>query len=231
VREVHLDTPFTALYHYWNKKRGTRAMPARPEIDPLELPERLLPFLFMVDLSDDPPRWRYRLIGTEMMDRVGVDLIGRFHDDVLGTKYCNYLAALNDEVFRHKHPIYSVTELRAKEGNALITKRLLLPLAHRGREPAIILGVQTYHGGADAPSHSLVLTDQCEIEEINRQVLDRVRRRLTPLENREAAKLRGELERCRSLLMFNTNPRRANVLRELIAQIEARLRVLAAKQI
>jgi hypothetical protein len=223
VTEVHLDAPFTALYDYWNKKRGRRAMPARREIDPLELPARLLPFLFMVDLSDDPPRWRYRLMGTEMVDRIGVDLIGRFHDDVLGTKYCTYLAPLNDEVFRHKHPIYTVTELRAKEGKALITKRLLLPLEHRGREPAIILGAQTYHGGADA---SLVLTDQCEIEEVGRRVLDGTRDRLTRPKNQEAVKLRGELERYRSLLLFTADPHRAEVFRELIAQIEARLRVI-----
>ena len=29
-------------------------MPARREINPIELPPRLLPFLFMVDLFDDP---------------------------------------------------------------------------------------------------------------------------------------------------------------------------------
>jgi hypothetical protein len=226
VAEVHLDARFIALYDHWNKKRGMRLMPARREIDPVELPARLLPFLFMVELSDDPPRWRYRLVGTEMVERVGVDLTGRFHADVLGTKYCRYLTTLNDEVFERKHPIYTETMLSATEDGALITKRLLLPLAHLGPEPAIILGAQTYHGGSNAPAHSRVLTDRCEIEERSRHVLDWGRHRLTRPKNHEAAKLRAELERYRSLLLFNTNPRTARVLRELIAQVEARLQEL-----
>ena len=215
-----------ALYEHWNKKRGKRLMPARREIEPVEFPARLLPFLFMVDLADSPPRWRYRHVGTAMVDRVGVDLAGRFHSDVLGTKYCRYLATLNDEVFERKHPIYTETRLCAKEGGALITKRLLLPLAHLGPEPAIILGAQTYHGESDAAPHSLVLTDRCDIEERSRHVLDRRRHRLTRPVNHEAAKLRAELKRCRSLLLFNTNPRAARVLRALIAQVEARLQEL-----
>jgi hypothetical protein len=172
VTEVHLDAWFIALYNYWNKKRGGRVMPARVEIDPSELPARMLPYVFMVDLSDDPPRWRYRLIGTEMVVRLGIDPTAQFLDDVLGTQYCRYLNALNDDVFERKHPIYTETLLHAEDGNVLLTKRLLLPLAHRGREPAIVFGAQTYPGGTNAPPHSLVLTDRCEIEELIRHVLE-----------------------------------------------------------
>jgi hypothetical protein len=226
VTEVHLDARFIALYDHWNKKRGKRLMPARRQIDAVEFPARLPPYLFMVDLSDNPPRWRYRFVGTAMVERVGVDLTGRFHADVLGTKYCRYLTTLNDEVFERKHPIYTETMLYAKEGGALLTKRLLLPLAHLGPEPAIILGAQTYHGGSNAPPHSLVLTDRCEIEERSRHALDWGRHRLTRPKNHEAAKLRTELERYRSLLLFNTDPQTARVLRALIAQVEARLQEL-----
>jgi hypothetical protein len=107
-----------------------------------------------------------------MVDRLGIDLTGRFLDDVLGTKYSSYLVALDGEVFERKHAIYSETLIRAVEGHTLITRRMLVPLAHFGREPAIILGAQTYHGEADAPRHSLLLTDRCEIEELSRRVLE-----------------------------------------------------------
>jgi hypothetical protein len=172
VTNVHLDAWFIALFNYWNTKRGRRAMPARLEIDPAELPARMLPHAFMVDLSDDPPRWRYRLIGTEIVARLGVEPTGRFLDDVLGTKYCRYLEALNNHVFERKRPIYTETLLRTEDGNVLRTKRLLVPLAHLGREPAIVFGAQTYHGGANAPPLSLVLTDRCDIEELARHVLE-----------------------------------------------------------
>jgi hypothetical protein len=172
VTEVHLDAWFIALYNYWNKKRGRRVMPDRLEIDPSDLPARMLPYVFMVDLSDDPPRWRYRLIGTEIVARLGVEPTGRFLDDVLGTKYYRYLETLNDHVFERKRPIYTETLLRTEDGNVLHTKRLLVPLAHLGREPAIVFGAQTYHGGTNAAPHSLVLTDRCEIEELIRRVLE-----------------------------------------------------------
>jgi hypothetical protein len=147
-------------------------MPTRLEIDPAELPAPMLPYVFMVDLSGDPPRWRYRLIGTEIVARLGVEPTGRFLDDVFGTKYCRYLGALNDDVFERRHPIYTETVLRAENGNVLLTKRLLVPLAHLGREPAIVFGAQTYHGGTNAPPYLLVLTDRCEIEELIRHVLE-----------------------------------------------------------
>lgn len=172
VTTVHLDAWFVALYNCWNMKRGRRAMPARLEMDPTELPACMQPYLFMVDLSDDPPRWRYRLIGTEIVARLGVEPTGRFLDDVLGTKYCRYLDALNGDVFERKKPIYTETLLHAEDGSVLLTKRLLVPLAHLGRAPAIVFGAQTYHGGANAPPHSLVLTDRCEIEELTRHVLE-----------------------------------------------------------
>ncbi len=43
----------------------------------------------------------------------------------------------------------------------------------------------------------------------------------------EAAKLRRELERYRLLLGLNISPHTARVLRELVAQTEARLREIA----
>jgi hypothetical protein len=147
-------------------------MPTRLEIDPAELPAPMLPYVFMVDLSGDPPRWRYRLIGTEIVARLRVEPTGRFLDDVLGTKYCHYLDALNGDVLVRKHPIYTETLLHGEDGNVLLTKRLLVPLAHLGREPAIVFGAQTYHGGTNAPPYSLVLTDRCEIEELIRHVLE-----------------------------------------------------------
>ena len=39
---------------YWRGKCDGRAMPARADIDPLEIP-RLLPYVYLVDVLDDPP--------------------------------------------------------------------------------------------------------------------------------------------------------------------------------
>jgi hypothetical protein len=44
----HADT--ITMYHYWLKKCGDRLMPARADIDPVEMPRRLLPGICLVDV-------------------------------------------------------------------------------------------------------------------------------------------------------------------------------------
>ena len=41
-------------------------MPSRRDLDPCEIPQ-LLPYLILVDVFSDPPDFRYRLIGTQIV--------------------------------------------------------------------------------------------------------------------------------------------------------------------
>jgi hypothetical protein len=165
------DSFLLTLYSYWDRKRSGRALPDRRDIDPVEIPRPLLPFLFMVELADTPPRWRYRLMGTKMVERLGVDLTGRFHDEALGSKYANYLTQLNSEIRQIRRPLYTESVLKTEDGDTLLTKRMLVPLTAGGDEVAMILGAQTYHGGRAAPPHSMVLTDRGDIEEVRRRLM------------------------------------------------------------
>src|SRR5215813_1573410 len=58
----HPDT--VILYDYWRWKCGTQAMPSRADIDPVDMPRRLLPFINLVDVVSDERRYIYRLVGT-----------------------------------------------------------------------------------------------------------------------------------------------------------------------
>jgi PAS domain len=74
-----------AIFRYWASKRNGRTMPSRADIDPLEL-RSYLPQLVLLDVEGDPPRFRYRLVGTEVTRvRRGLsnsDPTGRFVDEV-----------------------------------------------------------------------------------------------------------------------------------------------------
>jgi hypothetical protein len=74
-----------AIFRYWASKRRGRTMPSRADIDPLEL-RSYLPQLVLLDVEGDPPRFRYRLVGTEVTRvRRGLrnsDPTGRFVDEV-----------------------------------------------------------------------------------------------------------------------------------------------------
>lgn len=54
-----------AVHAYWNEKRGLRSMPARADINPVELREHL-GWIMMVEVLDDMADFRYRLIGTKV---------------------------------------------------------------------------------------------------------------------------------------------------------------------
>jgi hypothetical protein len=51
---------------YWQDKRGGRPMPSRKDIEPTEIPD-LLANVVLVDVTQDPLDFRYRLIGTAIV--------------------------------------------------------------------------------------------------------------------------------------------------------------------
>ena len=77
--ESRMDIPpyprLQRALNYWESKRGRRRMPARRDLDPLEIPE-LLPFVILTDVTHDPLDLRYRLIGTAVVDRCARDYTG-----------------------------------------------------------------------------------------------------------------------------------------------------------
>lgn len=66
---------------YWEAKRGGRALPARRDLDPVEFP-RLLPVVTLADIEPDPFRVRYRLAGTMVVETAGMEITGRYLDEI-----------------------------------------------------------------------------------------------------------------------------------------------------
>jgi hypothetical protein len=58
IDACHMDV--RAMYDYWLAKRGGRAMPARADLEPVEI-KKLLPMLVLVDVTADARRFVYRL--------------------------------------------------------------------------------------------------------------------------------------------------------------------------
>lgn len=69
------------LNAYWlTKAKG--GVPSRSEIDPVDVRE-LLPNLMMIDMVGDPVRFRYRLVGTRVVQYTGFDFTGRCLDEMV----------------------------------------------------------------------------------------------------------------------------------------------------
>jgi hypothetical protein len=132
-----------AIYRYWDAKRRGRAMPQRADIDPSEI-VRLLPYVFMVDVAHDPPRFRYRLIGTAICEFLGRDFTGRTIDTT------NYDAAqvaelekINSTVAESGRPVACKGTIFYVPGREwMLTEAILLPLSKDGVNVDIVFGAQ-----------------------------------------------------------------------------------------
>ena len=71
----HPDT--ITMYEYWQSKCSNRSMPARADIDPVEMPRQLLPGICIVDVVADERRYVYRLVGTGDAEVRGNDPTGK----------------------------------------------------------------------------------------------------------------------------------------------------------
>jgi hypothetical protein len=69
------------LYEYWDQRRGTREFPGRPDIDPIDM-RFALGHISLVDVLYEPMRFRYRLHGSIIAARLGIDMTGKFVDEI-----------------------------------------------------------------------------------------------------------------------------------------------------
>jgi len=75
-----------ALYQYWLSKHVNGQPPSRGDLDPLiEIP-RLIANLMVLDVG--PEGYKYRVVGSEVVSRIGMDVTGRS----IGSSFSNRAA-------------------------------------------------------------------------------------------------------------------------------------------
>ena len=74
------------LYAYWLERKGGHRFPGRQDIDPVEM-KFALGGITLFDIQREPLRFRYRLIGSDIVARDGFDLTGRFLDELPLAQY------------------------------------------------------------------------------------------------------------------------------------------------
>lgn len=171
-RAMHytIDHPTLApLLAYWQTKRGARALPARRDIDPLEIAPALLPHLLLADLLDRGTRARFRLVGTVAVKRLGFDPTGKYLEHEKGAWF-DLLAALNRLVYCERAPVYAES-LFTWGNRRLETQLLLLPLIQDGPDPAIALAGLGFRSSDPFPPTLRALSQQAQHRETLRAVL------------------------------------------------------------
>jgi hypothetical protein len=126
------DPLLRQLLDYWTKKKGERIAPSRVDVDPGQI-RALLPNVFLVERLGDPPRYRYRLVGTTIVKDFGEEITGRYLDEVDFDFVTSRVVSEYDRAAKEHQPIASKWSYTKQSGRQMTYERLILPLSSDGR--------------------------------------------------------------------------------------------------
>jgi hypothetical protein len=126
------------LHEYWNAQRGTRSMPARSDIDPVDL-KPILPVMILIDVVPDPRRYVYRLVGTHEVEMRGSDPTGKPVEEAYYAESAEDTTYYLDRVVRTRQPVlyrgtYQPLSTRTQREDVIF-----LPLSNNGEAVNMIM--------------------------------------------------------------------------------------------
>lgn len=133
--------------------------PGRRDIDPAEM-RRFLPQIYMFDVVEPGPRFRFRLVGTAVASIIG-DLTGQFIEQTLTPDILPRHTAHMIDVTENLAVRYLIADLAWLDRPHIRFHRLLLPLSDDQKRANILLGIAYYVGvgekrQGEAPGESRV---------------------------------------------------------------------------
>lgn len=97
ARAAITDATLRRVFDYWQAKIKDGRLPARMDIDPLDLPF-VMGNMILVDVERDPWRFRYRLAGSRVTNRLGFDPTGKYLDEHPDPNHRQTIQAIYTEV-------------------------------------------------------------------------------------------------------------------------------------
>jgi len=132
---------------YWSLIRGDRAYPLRSDLDPGAMPPGILPWICLIEISEN--RYRYRLVGTGLREYVGRDVTGDFVENLSSNQeYNDYLRGILEEIRDTGDCVYS--QVGTQAGNETRkTNRLVAPMSKNGDAIDMFFCCQTFDSQHD----------------------------------------------------------------------------------
>lgn len=136
-----------AAYAFWSaRKPGVGLVPSRQDIDPLEMPRSLLPWINLIEVHRDGGalRYRHRLVGTGIVDMRNRDGTGRWFEDLYDEARLLRVHLVLDQVVRDCQPRILQDDLGNTGRSHRTLKSLVLPLAADGVTVDMLMAVSHY---------------------------------------------------------------------------------------
>ena len=151
----HIDEHprFRRLADYLAKKAPPGKLPGRQHIEPTEIPD-LLPWIMMIDVITKPgaePRYRIRLVGTEVVAIQGSDATGKYVTDVLNKDDVASILQNYGEIVRSGQPGYRRGIVATTGREHVRYRRIVFPLARDGEHVDVLMFVFVNDGNGPSP--------------------------------------------------------------------------------
>jgi hypothetical protein len=133
-----------AFFAYWDRLRRGRAWPQRHDVDPLDIEPVILPHIVLIDSVPELGDFRYRLVGTGVVERTGSELRGMLVTESAAEAadaLCEAMRlVVGDGKPRHVAHGYAgpVDGYRAVE-------RVIAPLSRQGAGIDMLIGAAAFH--------------------------------------------------------------------------------------
>jgi hypothetical protein len=126
---------------YWRRKRGSRSMPSKRDIDATAFPPKVLPHLQIVDVIDGGARFRFRLVGTALVEAYGEEFTDKCADELFPDDRLRFVMSMYEGVCKLKVAHFSRTRYYTTKNIDLFSNRIYMPLSDDGINVHHILAV------------------------------------------------------------------------------------------
>lgn len=141
------DPRLAYLFDYWCSKKGDRIAASRTDLLPSEI-KPFLPIMNLIDVERDPLRFRHRLVGTEIVDRLGRDVTGApVSADLYGEAFEGVFDALKT-IVEEVRPYRRLMNVSWGDRGWLSVESLELPLIDSSGQVNMILRVASHFSEA-----------------------------------------------------------------------------------
>ncbi len=127
------------LYRYWRGKCREGAFPGRADIDPTEIPA-LLPHVFLIDIVDGGHDFRYRLLGTHIIESVGFEFTGQLVSEFMRDPEEELRAQDYHRLVESREPRHVIGNMAVFGRDDMHYERVLCPLSSDGEAIDMIFG-------------------------------------------------------------------------------------------
>lgn len=140
------DPKLRRFFDYWAGKHRHGRLPARADIDPVEIPG-LLGHIVLVSVTRPEGRilFQYTLWGTKVAQIFGRDFTGHYLDDIIIPTRVDEIRTAFKWVVDNRKPHFWQIPVPIENREFVSTRRLLVPLAGDGHNvdhlAAILVGV------------------------------------------------------------------------------------------